>query len=746
VRGKLSGVIPNGAVVVIDGPRPGHLAALVETTATALGLAIVTVIDGGAAVIALEELRSAGHEVVAFVFGPQAPAMLEDARAVKARAPHAHLVLVPDDDSGTRLRRELALTPRLGTGWTIARTSPEPIELALRNAVRTHRQRAHATPARRPRAPMTVEERAALAGRLAAERRRSARLEVTQALVDEPDLAIAGTRILRALGSGFGWSCALLWMVDPVANVMRCSEVWCDDQTTLDEYVAGSRQTVFPPGVGLPGIVWAQRAPVLVPDVTTDPHYVRAALAARAGLHTGYFYPILIAREVHGVIELIGPEDREPDAEVQDMIASAAGTIGQLAERRRIEQALRRHNDELVAADRRKNEFIAVLAHELRNPLAPIGTALKILQDAANPDEVARACGAIERQVGTLTRLVEDLLDVARITTGKIQLRTERVELGPVIGRVVDALRPGIDRHGLALTVAIPSEPLWLEADPVRIEQVLTNLLVNAAKYTDRGGRIWLTAAPVGPTVGQRRVVIAVRDTGIGITEDIRDHVFDMFAQAPVSRIRDRSGLGIGLTLVKRLVELHGGEIAVASPGAYKGSEFSVRLPLLPQSFTEEIRAAASASPVAVADDPTLPIDVPVVANPAPRRVLRVLIVDDNTDAADTLEIVLRRDGHDVRTCYDGTGAIATAGEFRPDVVLLDIGLPGMNGHEVATRLRADVRSGPSPLLVAVTGWGQEADRERSRAFDHYLVKPARLADIRGILTAAARPAQGDGG
>jgi CheY-like chemotaxis protein len=191
---------------------------------------------------------------------------------------------------------------------------------------------------------------------------------------------------------------------------------------------------------------------------------------------------------------------------------------------------------------------------------------------------------------------------------------------------------------------------------------------------------------------------------------------------------------------------MHGGEVSVASPGAYKGSEFSVRLPLLPLSFSEELRAAAAGSPVAVADDPTLPIDVPAVATRPPERVLRVLVVDDNTDAADTLEIVLRRDGHDVRTCYDGPGAVVAAAGFGPDVVLLDIGLPGMSGYEVAERLRADVRSGPSPVLVALTGWGQEADREQSRAvgFDHHLVKPARLADIRGILAAAARPAQAE--
>ncbi len=370
----------------------------------------------------------------------------------------------------------------------------------------------------------------------------------------------------------------------------------------------------------------------------------------------------------------------------------------------------------LQEVNRRKDEFLAMLAHELRNPLAPIRNALYLLKrgevDQTASEEVR---SMMERQVEHLARLIDDLMDVSRISSGKVELRVEVVDLAAVIGRAIDTSRPLMQQKGHSLAVDLPPSPIRLHADPTRLEQVLDNLLTNAAKYSDPGGRIALSARREGASV-----VVRLRDDGIGIAPEKLPHIFDLFVQAERRLDRSQGGLGLGLSLVKSLVEMHGGTVAATSDGLGRGSEFVVRLPSDPVEAPEESVDRRGDG-----------------HRPAPaltRR--RILVVDDNEDSAQTMAMVLRRLwGQETEIAHDGEGAIAKAREFRPDVILLDIGLPGMSGFEVARRLR-DRPSAVPPLIVAMTGLGHEDDVRRSRdsGFDHHLVKPVDLDALRGLL------------
>jgi signal transduction histidine kinase/ActR/RegA family two-component response regulator len=376
-----------------------------------------------------------------------------------------------------------------------------------------------------------------------------------------------------------------------------------------------------------------------------------------------------------------------------------------------------RLHDLLAEADR-KSEFLAMLAHELRNPLAPILNALELMRLCPSDSAAcARAREIASEQIWHLTRLVDDLLDVSRITHGRIQLRKEIIDLAQVVNQAVDSVRPLIDTRGQELSVSLPPEPVRLEADPTRLVQVLSNLLNNAMKYTNDGGGVWLTAERDG-----QEVVLRVQDTGIGIAPELLPRVFDLFTQGERGLDRSQGGLGIGLTMVRSLVEMHGGCVAGHSDGPGRGSEFIVRLPALPQ-----------ASPP-VAHAPGSPLEQP---GTAPGR--RVLVVDDSTSTAQTMAALLQLKGHDARVAFDGPQALKTAAAFHPEVVLLDIGMPGMDGYQVAKQLR-QMPGLEQTLLVALTGYGQEGVRRRSQeaGFQHHLVKPVRLGAVLELLVSAA--------
>jgi PAS domain S-box-containing protein len=384
-----------------------------------------------------------------------------------------------------------------------------------------------------------------------------------------------------------------------------------------------------------------------------------------------------------------------------------------ITERRRMESELQRRSEDLVERDRRKDEFLAMLAHELRGPLAPVRNTVQILrmQVPDNPN-VASAVAVMDRQLDHLVRLVDDLMDISRISRGKFELRRERLELAGIVSRAVDAARGIMNERGHRLEVTLPAEPIRLEADPARLEQVVFNLLSNAAKYTPPGGRVRLAAGREGADA-----VVRVTDNGIGIRPQALPRLFDLFHQADRVPGQVSEGLGIGLTLVRTLVEMHGGSVMASSPGAGQGSEFVVRLPAPPA----ESRAAPTQATIAHR----------ATANPR-----RILITDDNQDSAESLAGILRINGHDVRTAYDGSRALEIASEFRPEVLFLDIGLPGgLDGYEVARRLRQRPE-GSKSMLVALSGYGQEADRKKSQAagFDHHLVKPADPQEIQRLL------------
>jgi signal transduction histidine kinase len=365
---------------------------------------------------------------------------------------------------------------------------------------------------------------------------------------------------------------------------------------------------------------------------------------------------------------------------------------------------------ELREADRRKDEFLAMLAHELRNPLAPIRNGLEILRIAdGDRAAVERTRGMMARQVDHLARLVDDLLDVSRITRGKAELRMAAVDLGAVLSRAAEATRPLIDARGHRLIVTHPGRPVWATADVARMTQVVGNLLTNAAKYSEEGARIDLSLEE-----SNGDAVIRVRDTGLGIPREMLPRVFELFTQINRTLDRAEGGLGIGLTLVRSLVEMHGGSVSAHSDGIGKGSEFTVRIPRL--------KGGGAAEGVA----PSVP---------APAAARRVLIVDDNVDAGDSLAELLRLGGHTVEVARSGPLGIAAARCFRPEVALLDIGLPGMSGYELAARLKAEP-VGAGLMLVALTGYGQEDDRKRSAeaGFDHHLTKPADLTALTAIL------------
>jgi CheY-like chemotaxis protein len=355
-----------------------------------------------------------------------------------------------------------------------------------------------------------------------------------------------------------------------------------------------------------------------------------------------------------------------------------------------------------------------MLAHELRNPLAPIRNAVQLLRFlGSDQPQLAAIRDMIDRQVNQMVRLVDDLLDISRITRGKIRLQMEPVDLGTVVLQAVETSRPLIDARKQRLIVHLPQEPMRIRADAVRVAQVLGNLLNNAAKYTEEGGQIWLTA--------ERRagdVVVRVRDTGMGIPREMLGTIFDLFTQVDRSLDRAQGGLGVGLTLVRRLVEMHGGKVEAHSAGPNRGSEFVVHLPALAEQ--EALEAANNQT----ADN----------SNGPPRR---ILVVDDNADAAESMGLLLRIAGHDVRIAHDGVAGLAAAQESLPDVVLLDIGLPGIDGYEVARRMRAQPGS-EKVLLVALTGYGQEEDLRKSReaGFDHHLVKPVDPTSLSALLAA----------
>ncbi|QJX01189.1 Chemotaxis protein methyltransferase CheR [Frigoriglobus tundricola] len=484
-----------------------------------------------------------------------------------------------------------------------------------------------------------------------------------------------------------------------------------------EKYAAWRGYEERPDGSGVYSLVCRTNRPVRMTQAELEGHPAYLRFGPHARRHPpmrGWLAAPLVGRDGRnlGLIQLSDRHEGEFSAEDESILVQLAQMASVAIENARLVQ-------DLLDADRRKDEFLATLAHELRNPLAPIRTGLQLLR-LSGGDVVTgeKARTMMERQLGQMVRLVDDLMDVSRINQGKLELRKERIDLAAVLTSAVETSRPLIEQMDHHLEVVLPPQPVVVEADLTRLAQVFMNLLNNAAKYTERGGRITLAAEWHGGDVA-----VAVRDTGIGIAPDQLPRLFEMFSQVTTALERSQGGLGIGLCLVKRLVEMHGGRIEAGSDGPGKGSEFIVRLPVV----VEATRPQPPASDGGI----------------APKTSLRILVVDDNRDGADSLADMLGLMGGDTRTAYDGEVAVTAAVEFRPDVIVLDIGLPKLNGYEACRRIRAQA-NGRKVVVIAQTGWGQEEDRQRTQeaGFDHHLVKPvdpAALMKLLAGLPSAAR-------
>ena len=539
--------------------------------------------------------------------------------------------------------------------------------------------------------------------------------DASAALVEITDFEATLKRIAQiALPSFADW--AEVTVLDPSGKVRRLAALHWDAERTRFAEDLERRYPASEDGTARRAIRSGQ--PILVPDV--NERMLREA--ARSGEHLELLrslrlrsylcVPMRTSERILGAIAFATSESGRAFTEFDLEVAE------ELARRAAIALENARLVRELKEADRRKDEFLAVLAHELRNPLAPVRNAIEILRSLPSPaPQLQWTHDVIDRQVRQLSRLVDDLLDVSRITSGKIELRKDRIELAAAVRIALESSRPVIERGGHELTVRVAPEPVWLDADLARLAQVLSNLLNNAAKYTRSGGHIWVAAERRGGEAW-----VCVRDNGIGIQPGMLARIFDMFTQAGSAGDHSQGGLGIGLTLVRRLVEMHGGRVEARSEGIGRGSEFVVRLPVAQEASRGDSRRDEAPAPA---------------SQPSSRR---ILVVDDHRDAADSLCMLLKARGHDVRVAYDGIEAVGAAVTFRPDVVLLDIGLPKLSGNDAARRIRE--ARGEGVLLIAVTGWGQQEDRRRAKeaGFDHHLTKPVDPSDISRLIDGAPLP------
>ncbi|HKQ56690.1 MAG TPA: PAS domain S-box protein [Candidatus Eisenbacteria bacterium] len=471
----------------------------------------------------------------------------------------------------------------------------------------------------------------------------------------------------------------------------------------------------LPLGNGAYGRCAAQGQPVVIEDIEQDTSFELSREMTRAeGVRAVHSTPLVTrSGEVVGVLTTMFRRPHRPAQRELDLLDLCTSQAVDFIENAQLHSRLRE-------ADERKNQFLAILAHELRNPLAPIRNALELIRRDPDPSTLERTHGMMERQVLTMVRLIDDLIDVSRVTRGRFILKKEPTTLSAVLESAIESCRPAIEAAGHRLTTSLPTESVLLDGDPTRLSQVFANLLGNAAKYTPDGGRIWVDAERTQAD----RVVIRVRDDGLGIPPNALASIFEIFMQVGDAFERSQGGLGIGLSLARGLIELHGGTIAVHSEGLGKGSEFVVTLPTL----AEPPRSAAAATPEATEAD----------GGPA----LHILVVDDNEDAASSFSLLVRRLGHETRTARDGVEALQVAAEFRPEIVFLDIGLPKLNGYEVARAIRGQ-SWGRSVFLIALTGWGQEDDKRLAfeSGFDLHLVKPVDPASVGELIMGYRRQA-----
>ena len=547
-------------------------------------------------------------------------------------------------------------------------------------------------------------------GREQHRRHADALARVARSLTESLDISAVAERIAESILSLFQAQSSVVRLLQPDGS-LACVAIagkW------LENFKPGY---ILPPGVGLVGRAVAEGRALWTSDILDEPSVVltdafRRGLAG-AGHHAVLAVPLLVKGEVIGAISTAHREIRtftQAEVDLLQAFADQAALAMRNVQLFAREQAARA---EAEAASRAKDQFLALLAHELRNPLAPIVSAAALLRRPGTPATVLeQSAGIVARQATNLARLLDDLLDVSRITRGRIELRLETVSIADAIATALEATRPLRDERRQTVALTLPATPVDVEADPARLEQIIVNLLNNACKYTPPEGQISVVASEENG-----EAVLRIRDTGIGISPEVLPRIFELFVQGDQSLAHTSGGLGIGLTIVQRLVELHHGRLQAHSEGPGRGSEFTIRLPL------------GRSSAVA-----------PVVTTPLERcPALAVLLIEDNADARDSLRALLEQEGHRVDDAADGTSGLACAEATRPDIVLIDIGLPGLDGYEVARRIRS--RQGAEAILVAITGYGQADDRRRAleAGFDAHLTKPVPADHLAQVLAALAR-------
>src|SRR5689334_3217520 len=641
---------------------------------------------------------------------------LETAALIRGRKKSAHTpIILVTADYGDELRMTKAYS--LGAVDYIASpVVPEILRAKVKVFVELYLLAEQAKRQAQERIAL-VEEKAAREAAERASRRLAFLAEASATLASSLDLEATLRELARLAVPRFA-DVSIVSLLAADGQAKRHEMAWRTGEAEVPLLNASLTELGEAPLDELVGLVQSSGKPE---TIERDPGDAASRIALPRGLsaHALMLVPLVVRGRRLGVLTLgLEAAARSFEADTHAMVAELAAR-GATA----LDNALlfRKIQDE----DQRKNEFLAMLAHELRNPLAPISNAVHILRVSdGEADKLAWARELIARQLKQLVRLVDDLLDVSRITRGKIELKIEAVDVGQVAAAAIETSKPNIDGNRHTLSIQLPSEKLHVRGDFARVSQILSNLINNAAKYTPKGGRISLSAAREDD-----QVVFRVRDSGVGIPPEFLGTIFDPFTQVDRTLARSHGGLGIGLTLVRRLVEMQNGHVSVRSEGRNRGSEFTVRLPAAQP-------AANTEPPLRVADEAPSPAG------------LRVLVVDDNRDVADSTASIMRMNGCDVHVAYDGKAALESVQRLRPDAVLLDIGLPAIDGYLVAEHIRAQPENGRT-MIVAVSGYGQEQDRVRSKSvgFDYHVVKPIDpnvLAGLVGSLRLSRDAAQGE--
>ena len=582
---------------------------------------------------------------------------------------------------------------------------------------------------------------AAIAERETGERRRAAAAHVGAVLASARDLDAAAPAVLSAICKALEWQVGALWLVDQHDRRLRCFDLWAEPHRPVAAFAARSRELAFGPGIGLPGRVWASKSPAWIPNVVSDTNFPRAEIASREGLHGAFAFPILLDNECLGAIEFFNRTVLPPDPDLLQTMSTVGNQVGQFIGRKREEAAARqaeREREQLLsreaaarseaeAANRAKDDFLATLSHELRTPLnAIVGWTRVLAEGLLDPDSTRHALDVIERNAQLQAQLVADILDVSRIVSGGVRLDLRPLDLGSVIGAALDAVRPAANARKVQLRARLGNGPRVIEGDPQRLQQIVWNLLSNAVKFTDAGGTVEVELIDAGDGAVQ----IRVRDDGAGIEPEFLPHVFERFRQADGSASRHHGGLGLGLAIVRHLVELHGGSVRAESAGRGMGALFTVELPKPDSAF------------VPLTPDTRKRDTLGSATSTGILRGLRILVVDDHDDTRELVQTMLTAAGAAVDTASSAAGALAALDRARPDMLLSDIGMPEADGYALIEEVRRrDGRDGQHLPAAAVTAYAGSRDRERVLAagFDDHLTKPighdALIAAVLALCT-----------